>query len=467
MNGPFGFGRPGLRPTFHVGPIPVRVELSFLLLVVLTGLSGSKEQLAIWVAVYFFSFLIHELGHAVAYRLRGATSEVLLYLGGGLTWGRREVPLGMGEQIFVSLAGPGAGMVVAGLTKLIAASHPPATALGAFTLETTFFINFWWGLFNLLPVVPMDGGHVMESLLCLRDPLRGRIQARWVSIALCAVLAPLSFVYGYEFAAMMLVFFAIQAYQTLMLLQSSTRAPVLRVQAAPPPNAELPDVIENLARLHKLLAEEQPEQARAVAHQVLGAARGAGARDQALRALAWLDIGAGEPQAALAHLAKTSSTFDDPLTWGTAIAASGDAVNALPHLARAYQRSADPQTVATYARCLAAVGRGDEARLLAGPQAPAESQRALGEALFRSRDYAGSAEISRRLFERAHQPLDAYNLACAEARLGHDEEALRWLRTAVDSGFADREHLLDDPDLAPLRARDEWTEIVSRVPAAG
>src|SRR6185312_14672558 len=204
----------------------------------------------------------------------------------------------------------------------------------------------------------------------------------------------------------------------------------------------------------------------AVAHQVLSAARGNGARDQALRALAWLSIGSGNAQEALGYLSKTSPRFDDPLTWGTAIAASGDAQNALPHLAQAFQRSADPQTVATYARCLASVGQTEQARKLAGPNAPPEVQRALGEALFRSRDFAGSAEISRRLYEQAPHALDAYNAACAESRLGHSDEALRWLRLAVDNGFDDRTHLMEDPDLEPLRARTEWTELLSRFPGA-
>ena len=73
---------------------------------------------------------------------------------------------------------------------------------------------------------------------------------------------------------------------------------------------------------------------------------------------------------------------------------------------------------------------------------------------------------SRRLYERAPHPLDAYNAACAESRLGHTDEALRWLRLALDNGFDDRAHLMEDPDLEPLRARTEWTELINRFPSA-
>jgi len=451
-----------------LGSIPVRVDFSFWLMAAILGFGGDTDatHLGIWVAVVFVSVLIHELGHALAYLSRGATAQVFLYGGGGLTMGRREGEFGMGERIYTALAGPVVGMLFGGAVYLFVHVHGPvASPLGQFAIRQLLWVNLLWGAFNLLPIVPMDGGHVLEALLCLKSPDRGRVWARYVGIGLCAVLAPVSFYFGYVWGAMLLALFAVQAYQTLPLVDPARQAELQKRVTAQAPPPEAPEVIDNLSRLHKLLADDEPEQARAVAHQVLNAARGAGARDTALRALAWLAIGHGQAQEALDYLAKTSPRFDDPLTWGTAIAASGDAMNALPHLARAYQRSADPQTVATYARCLAAVGRSTEARFLASAESPVEVQRALGEALFRSRDFQAAAEISRRLFERTRQSLDAYNLACAETRMGHDDEGLRWLASAVDAGFHDRAHLQDDPDLAPLRVHAEWDALLDRVPS--
>lgn len=466
MNALFSLGRPGGRPTFQLGSIPVKVEFSFWLMAVLFGYSaGDTAVLAIWVAVLFASVLIHELGHALAYLSRGAQAQVLLYAGGGLTFGRRERAFGIGERIYTSLAGPIAGMLLGGAVWLFARWHGPfASEHANFAIKYLWFINVIWGAFNLLPVLPLDGGHVLESLLQLKDEVRGRVWARYVSIGVAGVLmAGLAYV-GWYWPAMLLALFAMQAFQTLPLVDPKRQAELRRAIPVEAPPPELPDVIDNLGRLHKLLAEDQPEQARAVAHQVLAAARGYGARDQALRALAWISIGEGKPQEALGFLAKTSPRFDDPLTWGTAIAATGDATNALPHLSRAWDRSPDPQTVATYARCLVAVGQVAHARKLATAESPLEVQRALAEALFRSRDFQGSAELSRRLFERASQPLDAYNLACAESRLGRPEEALRALRAAVEHGFDDRAHLEEDPDLAPLHERAEWSELLSRLP---
>ena len=390
----FAGPRRGGRPTFHLGPFPVRVEFSFWLMTALLGLGHDVAHTAVWVAVVFVSILLHELGHALAFRACGANADIVLYSMGGLTMPRRERPFGRSEKIFTALAGPAAGMLLGGAVKLFAMRHGEfANPLAELAVEQLLWVNIGWGLFNLVPVLPLDGGLVLEALLSKsHDDIPGRIRARYVSIGFTVVLAPLAYLYVSPWAAMILALSAVQTWQMLALLDPKRVADATRVPvAAPPPEA--PDVIENLARLHKLLAEEQPEQARAVAHQVLASARGHGARDQALRALAWLSIGEGNAQEALGFLSKTSPRFDDPLTWGTAIAASGDALNALPHLARAFQRSADPQTAATYARCLAAVGQLEQARKLAGPGSPAEVQRALGEALFRSRDFAGSAEI--------------------------------------------------------------------------
>ena len=41
-------------------------------------------------------------------------------------------------------------------------------------LEFLWFMNLYWGLLNLLPVIPLDGGHILQSfcrILGFRNPL--------------------------------------------------------------------------------------------------------------------------------------------------------------------------------------------------------------------------------------------------------------------------------------------------------
>src|SRR5215208_4108329 len=108
---------------FSVAGIPVRVHPLFWLIAVLLGSSGDVLLLPIWVLVIFVSILIHELGHAFAFRRYGQHSQVVLHFAGGLTipepvyWGSGYANVGLtpNQQIFISLAGPGAGFVFAAL----------------------------------------------------------------------------------------------------------------------------------------------------------------------------------------------------------------------------------------------------------------------------------------------------------------------------------------------------------------
>lgn len=60
--------------------------------------------------------------------------------------------------------------------------------------------------------------------------------------------------------------------------------------------------------------------------------------------------------------------------------------------------------------------------------------------------------------ERAQQD---YALCKLFAASGHNEEAIEYLRKALDEGFTDRKKLLEDQTLASLRATPEFTELMT------
>lgn len=63
-------------------------------------------------------------------------------------------------------------------------------------------------------------------------------------------------------------------------------------------------------------------------------------------------------------------------------------------------------------------------------------------------------------------PLDPtvrYNLACSQALCGRVESALDTLEHAVELGYGDLEHLLDDEDLTSLRAEERFRTLVERL----
>jgi len=56
-----------------------------------------------------------------------------------------------------------------------------------------------------------------------------------------------------------------------------------------------------------------------------------------------------------------------------------------------------------------------------------------------------------------------YNLACAEARLGHADEALAALAKAAENGARTGRPIADDPDLESLRERPEFAALAARL----
>ncbi len=109
---------------------------------------------------YLVAATVHELGHYVAIRLAGGTVHTLRFgvCGGQMTYsGIRSYP----GEIFASLAGAGANILTAYLLSLA----------GKHTGWEPFFIlsgvNVMQGLFNLLPVRPLDGGEALYAFGCL------------------------------------------------------------------------------------------------------------------------------------------------------------------------------------------------------------------------------------------------------------------------------------------------------------
>jgi len=107
------------------------------------------------------SILIHELGHAVAGRRLGLKpQEILLHGFGGLCRYDRA-PRGL-QGVLVSGAGPAAGLVLGiGALVLIPMLGGLLPRWGQWMLAQLAVINIFWSIFNLLPMLPLDGGHVV------------------------------------------------------------------------------------------------------------------------------------------------------------------------------------------------------------------------------------------------------------------------------------------------------------------
>lgn len=124
--------------------------------------------LAAGIAVLWaISVLLHELGHLVAARLMGTeVIQIEIGLTGGLTdtVTDDERP---SEQFWVSLAGPLVSLALGlpGLVSLLTGRGLDFAAHGNLGLVIATFTlsNLVVGVFNLLPGLPLDGGHILVA----------------------------------------------------------------------------------------------------------------------------------------------------------------------------------------------------------------------------------------------------------------------------------------------------------------
>jgi Zn-dependent protease len=183
---------------FRLLGIPVQVHPFFWLVTVITGGVGRRDiepwEVLLWVPCVFVSILVHEYGHGLMARLFGARPRIALWWLGGLC-GYEEERRSPWQRFLILLAGPGAGFLLYGvvyagaLALLLARGRDALGETGGRAVEMMFYINLYWGLVNLLPVYPLDGGRITEILLTRVNP---RQALRWtltVSLVTAGVVA--------------------------------------------------------------------------------------------------------------------------------------------------------------------------------------------------------------------------------------------------------------------------------------
>jgi Zn-dependent protease len=155
---------------FSLFGIPVRVHPFFWLFSVILGWSARDPKATmIWVVCVFVSILIHELGHALTARSYGWPPHIVLYSFGGYASFEPRYGYTAARSILISFAGPGAGFVFYAIIRLIEhllmQRDVELSRYAVIALYDLEFINLWWGLVNLLPVYPLDGGQISRAAL--------------------------------------------------------------------------------------------------------------------------------------------------------------------------------------------------------------------------------------------------------------------------------------------------------------
>ncbi len=244
---------------FRIGSIPVRIHPLFWVTTLLLGIRPDIRPIEsiTWIVAVTVSILIHELGHALAIRSYGYRPWITLHWLGGLASYDPEEEFGfdpvfvLGEHlsrfrntrrdVLIALAGPVAGFLFAALVigGIWAAGarvvfdwdfatgqllKPRISGIEKPALDTFLFqllyINIFWGLVNLLPIFPLDGGQISRALLTARQGSQGLGTSLWLGTITGAVMALIALVlWPPDQKVFGLLMFGLLAYQNYTLLQ--------------------------------------------------------------------------------------------------------------------------------------------------------------------------------------------------------------------------------------------------------
>jgi Zn-dependent protease len=102
---------------------------------------------------------VHELGHVIELRRQGVPASAPLFIPFlGAVVGMKQLPDDAWKEAKVALAGPILGSLAAGVTWGL------GEAFDSQLLVALAFVGFLLNLFNLLPIVPLDGGRAVAAL---------------------------------------------------------------------------------------------------------------------------------------------------------------------------------------------------------------------------------------------------------------------------------------------------------------
>lgn len=264
----------------RIGDVPVRVELGFFLIAALLGASlGTAQGVAIWVGVVLVSVLVHELGHAVAMRLSGVSSRIVLHGMGGLTIPSASIR-SRPKRIAVDLAGPLSGLFLLGVPAVwLGRSIDDPSQTVELVILSLVWVNVAWSFVNLLPILPLDGGNVTKEVLDAVTGERGEVPARMVSIAVAGAAGLYALRSGLVFAGMFALFFLASNFRALSDRKSSLVAGEVR-------------------RAYVALAQDDADTALALAWDAVPRAKAPDLRAAAVDVVAWAHVANGDDDAA-------------------------------------------------------------------------------------------------------------------------------------------------------------------------
>lgn len=412
------------------------------LALILGFLGRSGFNIVLLILSVFVSVLVHELGHAFTFRAFGRQPSVVLHGLGGVTSAVGPA-LSRGKDVLVTIAGSASQIILLGLPAArlrnpLAIRYQSEVIYNA--LGDLAFVSLAWGFLNLVPVLPLDGGRVLARTLELFSRNSAKI-AHGISAVVAAGGAAWGFLNNEPFIGLM----------SVMLIGLNARG--FREQQEAP-------LFERLREGHRSIDSGDPSTALRAADDAK-TSRSANIKNAAAELAAWAHLARGDHSGVENVLAQREKGSErSGYLAGYLALDRGDRDAALVVLARAFSTERPFPPNRLLATRLAREGLLDTlvGQLLEpGRVAGATGVASLANSVHDAGMYAEALRLRTRLYELGLDPGgDAYNVACAYARLGDRASALAWLERALDHGFDDTNVIDRDADLDSLRDTAEF-----------
>jgi Zn-dependent protease len=157
-------------------------------------------------------------------------------MGGTTSWTSASRRMSTAQRVAISLSGPGLGFVAAGAVflarSLLVPGVLPATQTVVAVSGMLLQVNFFWGVLNLLPMLPLDGGDVMAQLLNAFTGGHGERPARVVSIVVAVSAALLALVSRQWWPALLAASFVTSNWQGLKALSAREHLQAERIEGS-------------------------------------------------------------------------------------------------------------------------------------------------------------------------------------------------------------------------------------------
>lgn len=197
------------------GRIPISIHPLFWATAFLLGwLWGQNLQGAfLYFFVIFFSVLLHEFGHALTAVFFKQEAKIQLAIFGGFTY-REGEKLKLWKEFIVVLNGPLTSLAISFVSYLVLKNFTVNPIVKSM-LNFSYFVNLFWAIVNLIPVLPLDGGHLLSIVLEGIFGFKGIKAAIVIGVMIAAFIAIISFIARQFLLGALFLLLAFESFRSL------------------------------------------------------------------------------------------------------------------------------------------------------------------------------------------------------------------------------------------------------------